>query len=232
MHRSAALMIAVCVLCSAAYAAGPDIASARIDSKGGKRTYYYFVPQSASESKAAPVLLLLHGSGHNGRLLVEHWKELAEKEGIILVGPDAADSVSWSTKRDPPAFLRDVIDDVAKKFPIDRQRVYVFGHSAGAKFGLIIAMAESNYFAAAAVHAGLIPKQVEHLVPDAERKIPVAIWSGTADRSVPFDEAKATADALKSNGFPVEFNAMQGHDHNYYSGIRRGKPRGVAILEG
>jgi dipeptidyl aminopeptidase/acylaminoacyl peptidase len=54
------------------------------------------------------------------------------------------------------------------------------------------------------------------LILDAERKIPVAIWSGTADRSVPFDDARATADALKSNAFPVEFNAMKGHDHNYY----------------
>jgi poly(3-hydroxybutyrate) depolymerase len=216
MRRSAALAITLLVALSSALAAGPSIESARIESKGGKRTYYYFVPQTAATSKAAPVLLLLHGSGHNGRLLVEHWKELADKEGIILVGPDAANPASWSTKNDPPSFLRDVIDDVARKFPVDRQRVYVFGHSAGAKFGLIMAMAESNYFAAAAVHAGLIPPQVQHLITDAERKIPVAIWSGTADRSVPFEEARATADALKSSSFPVEFNALSGHGHNYY----------------
>lgn len=217
MRRITILIFALLTLGAAAFASGPGIESTRIDSKGGKRTYYYFIPQSAASSKAAPLLLLLHGSGHNGRLLLEHWKDVAEKEGIILVGPDAANPVSWSTKNDPPAFLRDVIDDISRKAPVDPQRVYVFGHSAGAKFGLIMAMAESRYFAAAAVHAGLIPPQVEHLIADAERKIPVAIWSGTQDRSVPFPEAKGTADALKADGFPVEFHSMEGHNHNYYA---------------
>src|SRR4051812_15219444 len=213
MRRLAGIALALLIFPTAVIAA--DIQSARIQSKGGNRTYYFYVPQSAA--KPAPLLLLLHGSGHNGRLLLEHWKTLAEQEGIVLIGPDAANSTSWSTKNDPPSFLRDVIEDVSRKSPVDPQRIYIFGHSAGAKFGLIMAMAESKYFAAAAVHAGLIPPRVEHLIGDAERKIPVAIWSGTADHSVPFEEARGTAEELKRNGFPVEFNAMSGHDHNYYS---------------
>ncbi len=216
--RRARMCVAFVVLISAVRCvAAPDIESARIQSTGGKRTYYYFVPQSAASSKAAPVLLLLHGSGHNGRLLLEHWKALAEQEGIVLVGPDAADSRSWSTRNDPPSFLRDVINDVKSRAPVDEQRLYVFGHSAGAKFGIIMALAESQYFAAAAVHAGSLPEQVRHLISDAERKVPIAIWSGTDDRSVPFADARSTADDLKAAGFPTIFSPMQGHDHNYYA---------------
>jgi poly(3-hydroxybutyrate) depolymerase len=60
--------------------------------QGKNRTYYLFVPETA---KPAPLLLLLHGSHSNGLSLVEQWKDLAEKEGIILVGPNAKEVVGW-----------------------------------------------------------------------------------------------------------------------------------------
>jgi predicted esterase len=50
--------------------------------------------------------VLLHGSGRNGLSLVEKWKDLASKEGIILAGPDAANPNVWSPSEDGPDFLR------------------------------------------------------------------------------------------------------------------------------
>ncbi len=42
------------------------------------------------------------------------------------------------------------------KYPINPRRVYLFGHSAGAIFALHMSLMESQYFAAAAVHAGAL----------------------------------------------------------------------------
>src|SRR5689334_10593731 len=56
------------------------------------RTFYLFVPEATSTAERVPLLLVFHGSGHNGLSLVEKWKELADKENFIVAGLDSADS--------------------------------------------------------------------------------------------------------------------------------------------
>ena len=55
-------------------------------SGGQPRTYYLLAPDAAKKAAPAPLLVLLHGSGRDGRSLLEKWEPLAKKEGIILVG--------------------------------------------------------------------------------------------------------------------------------------------------
>ena len=62
-----------------------------------------------------PLLIVLHGAGHDGRLLVKHWQRLAENEGIVVAGPDTIDPKRWQYPLDGPEWLRDVVDDVKKK---------------------------------------------------------------------------------------------------------------------
>ena len=133
---------------------------------GKSRTYYVFVPPTASQS--APTLLLLHGSGHNGMSLIDPWKDLAAKEGIILIAPDASDSSQWNQAADGPDFIHAVVEAAKSKYPIDPRRVYLFGHSAGAVYALYLSAIQSEYFAATAIHAGaLMPGDlpVEALIP-------------------------------------------------------------------
>src|SRR6058998_381734 len=81
-----------------ASAASDKIVKETITSAGKRRTYYLFAP--ASIKAPAPLIVLLHGSGRNGNSLAEKWKDLAAKEGIVLVGPDALDSRGWSIPAD------------------------------------------------------------------------------------------------------------------------------------
>lgn len=215
MRRLLLLLSSLLLLSLDLWAAGPKIEEARLQSLGKSRHYYFYVPAAAA-SGPAPLLLLLHGSGRNGRILVESWRKLADKEGIILVGPDASNPQFWNTKNDGPAFLRDVIEDVKAKCSVDAQRLYLFGHSAGASYGLMIAMLESGYFAAAAVHAGALHEEEYRMLGYASRKIPIAVWSGSLDRSIPIDAVEATVAEMKRQQFPAELSVMRGHDHNYY----------------
>ncbi len=149
---------------------------------GIERTYYLFVPDTVPAS--APLLLMLHGSGRTGRIMVEMWKDLAATEGIVLVAPDARDTQEWSNDDGPP-FLHAVIDAVRAAQPIDMMRVYLFGHSAGASMALMVSLMDSQYFAAAAVHAGALPAEASHF-PDADRrKTPIKIFVGDSDPFFP-----------------------------------------------
>ena len=71
--------------------------------------------------------------------------------------------------------------------------------------------------AAAAVHAGALREPQQYAVIDsAQRKIPIAIFVGTKDPYFPLEAVRATRDALKAHGFPVELTEIPGHDHVYY----------------
>ena len=180
-----------------------------------KRNYYLFVPGTLKAP--APLIVLLHGSGHNGLSLVEPWRDLATKEGFIIVGPDAESGGGWSAPRDGPGFLHDLVEDLKSKYPINPHRVYLFGHSAGAVFALMMSTVESEYFAATAIHAGALRTPDEYkTISNASRKIPLAIWVGTNDQFFPLADVRATRDAFHSKGFTIEVTEIPGHTHWYY----------------
>lgn len=213
------LLTVVCVLFALGFpvrASGQKIRKETIESQGKKRVYYLVVPDQATAEHPAPLLLLLHGSGRNGLSLVEKWKDLAIKEGIILLGPDAIDSEGWKTPADGPEFLHDLVSDLKSKYAIDSRRMYLFGHSAGATFALYMALLESEYFAAAAIHAGALRPDDGPFIARASRKIPFHIAVGTVDRFFPLEAVRATRDMLVKNGFEVQLTEIKGHDHWYY----------------
>jgi predicted esterase len=150
---------------------------------------------------------------------VEKWKGLAEKEGIILVGPDSSDPMQWRIPQDGPDFIHDLVESLKAKYPINARRVYLFGHSAGATSGIYMSLLESKYFAAAVIHAGALrlTRQDFSFMDEAERKIPMAIFVGTDDPLFPLRAVRATRDALKERAFPVELTEIKGHTHDYYS---------------
>ena len=188
-----------------------------------------FAPPLASQN--APALRLLHGSGHNGMSLIDPWKDLAVKDGIILVAPDSSDSSQWNQTADGPDFIHALVEAAKSKYPIDPRRVYLFGHSAGAVYALYLSVIQSEYFAAAAIHAGALLTNDLKIIDIATRKIPIAIWVGTNDPYFALILVRATRDAFDSRGFPVQLTEMPGHDHNYYAVAAKINPTIWEFLE-
>jgi poly(3-hydroxybutyrate) depolymerase len=187
-----------------------------IRSQGKERTYYLFVPDKISPATPVPLVVLLHGSGRNGLSLVEKWKELAKKEGVIIAGPDALNSQGWKIPEDGPEFIHELVEALKAKHPINPRRVYLFGHSAGAGQALYLSLLESEYFAATAVHAGALGAEDGPYIERAQRKIPIAIFVGTNDQFFPLPVVRATRDALNARGFKSELTEIKGHTHWYY----------------
>ena len=191
-----------------------DITKELITSNGKTRAYYLYVPSTVKPS--APLIVMLHGSNRTGVTLVEKWKDYAKKEGIILAGPDATNLSGWASPQDGPDFLRDLVEELKVKYPINPRRVYLFGHSAGASFALMMSLMESQYFAATAIHAGALTTEGMELIPLAKRKIPISIQVGDSDEFFPLKTVRSTRDALKNAELPVDLIEIKGHDHWYY----------------
>jgi predicted esterase len=206
------------LLVSAISVNAPDqISREKFKSEGKDRTYYIYVPASLKPTVPVPLLITLHGSGRNGLSLVEKWKDLADKEGFIVVGPDASNSSGWRMPEDGPEFIYDLVEMLIKKYSIAVDRVYLFGHSAGAVFALNLAMFESEYFAGVAFHAGVWRSEAELKFPEvASRKTPIKIIVGDRDNFFPLKDVRRTEAALKASGFSVVVSIMKNHDHWYY----------------
>jgi TonB family protein len=214
MKATFALLLA---LVSAAASAAGKPEKQTITFEGKECVYYTFAPEKfrAPPEKTvapAPLLLLLHGSGDDGMSQMEQWQSLAEQEGVVLAAPDSLNS------RNGAELLHEIVEAVRGKYPIDGKRIYLFGHSAGAVFALEMGVMESQYFAAAGVHAGAMNESYYPSLDDlAKRKLRLAIWVGTEDPYVPLTMVRNTQNALKENGGDAQIFEMKGDDHDYYA---------------
>jgi len=125
--------------------------SASIKAEINGRPYSLYVPRQLPQGKA-PLLLALHGAYGNADFIEEHLKmnPVADRKGFIVAYPNgtlgpllaAKDRRFWNAgeccgvaKRrnvDDVKYLADMINDIASRYPIDRSRVYITGHSNGA----------------------------------------------------------------------------------------------------
>lgn len=183
---------------------------------GHQHTYYVFVPPGGPPTAGFPMLLLLHGSGHDGRSLLDPWKGLAAREGIVLVAPNSIDPSTWAAPLDGPEPLVAIADAVREKNHVDPARVYLFGHSGGAAFALLMAIAKPDSFAAIAVHAAVLHPRAEPLLTQVTRKTPIQLQVGTVDPYFPLPAVHHTRDLFLAAGFPFELIEIPGHDHDYY----------------
>jgi predicted esterase len=164
------------------------------------RTYYLFMPQNLTAGKPAPLILLLHGSGGDGAGMIDIWKNVAQKEGIFLAGPNAIDRTHWSWGDDGPDFLHDVVE---LSGPSHRSiHDASMSLATQASFALMMSLLESEYSAATAIHAGTLTPEEYSLIGYARRKIPIMIFVGDRDQFVPLTLVRGTRDSLVSKGFP------------------------------
>ena len=226
MKRFVIVALALLALCAPAWGAQGKATKESLVFRERKRTYYLFAPGGVGAGAPAPLVVLLHGSGRNGLSLVERWKDLAAREGFVVAGPDAANPAGWHMDADGPDFLHAVVEAVRARHAVDRRRVYLFGHSAGAIFALLLSALESEYYAAAAAHAGALRAEDARLLDQAKRKTPVAIQVGTADPLFPLSVVRRTRDLFEGRGFEVELTEIAGHGHWYYD--RAGEINGRA----
>ncbi len=175
--------------------------------------FHVFLPPTYDGHHPVPALLVLHGGGGNGRQSIAAFKTLAEQNGILLIAPTLPSGPEIEPK--VPALFRELLDAVRHRWTVDSRRIYLFGHSAGGVFTFDAAMLDSDLFAAAAVHAGVIDPEYDWILKRARRKTPIALYIGDADAFFSLARARRTRDVLLAEGFPLHYTELPHHDHNY-----------------
>jgi len=182
----------------------------------GSVSYAYHVPSCAVAESPAPVVFTQHGAGGTGAGMVAQWQALADTECFIVIGQGSQSGNGWNFNSDVEG-LGALIEEVDALWDIDTERRVLHGYSAGAHWGYVVALANSDTFGGLVVYAGAMSYAESYGVwPEGTQgPIPVAIGHGTDDSVVPYAYAQQAESALSAASWPVELWTATGGSHAY-----------------
>jgi predicted peptidase len=181
-----------------------------------KANYLLYLPKEYGKDTAKkwPLILFLHGSGESGDDIEKvkvHGPPKVVAAGkefpFIIVSPQApTPRVGWQVET-----LNTLLDDVIQKYSVDEDRVYLTGLSMGGFGTWALASANPERFAAIApICGGGDPFRARRL-----RNLPIWVFHGAKDPTVPVKMSEDMVDALKKAGATeVKFTVYPdaGHD--------------------
>lgn len=152
--------------------------------EGTEDTWYEYVPDSYDPAKKTPLVFSMHGGLMTGwgQAVYTSWTHVADREGFIVVFPDAPKRRFWTVEYDKelykellkpnptgiyvdpcPEDIREnhdanlvlfLIRKMKEKYNIDESRIYMQGMSLGNAMTFMMARHYGNLFAAMAGSAG------------------------------------------------------------------------------
>lgn len=202
---------------------------------GTERIYQVWVPLNYTADKKWPVILFLHGAGESGtdgeKVLIQGLpKEITKRGGkfeFISVMPQCASfGIDRSEPPAPPgerpkrrggwrdqqaAMAMGALDATLKEYACDPDRVYLTGLSMGGFGSFDLAMSAKGRFAAVVpiCGGGAVGRAAEI------KDIPMWIWHGDADKTVPIDNSRKMAEALvAAKAVELRYTEVPGVGHN------------------
>lgn len=167
----------------------------------GDRSYHVKLPDDWDGVSPMPVMLHFHGWARQGTLIVKHMRisGATRRRGVLLLAPNGRRKTwdFWNSSSSDVDFAAAVIEDAAKRYPIDRSRIYVSGYSYGSAMAWRYVCENGDGVAALIAVAGTLdqheecaqaPGEVRHVHgtsdtvmdfpfgPAGETTYPVALW--------------------------------------------------------
>ena len=131
--------------------------------KVGKRIYRAKPPENWDGESALPVLIHFHGWKRVSSHPLKNHKVLEgiNASGALLVAPEGLNRTwdFWARDNRDVPFVRAVLEDVAKRYPIDKTRIYATGFSYGSAMAWRLACDAGDLVAGILPAAGTLRRQ-------------------------------------------------------------------------
>ena len=168
----------------------------------GGRTYILHVPPGYSKDSPVPLVVALHGYTSTAKNFEEwtHISEKADEEDFIVIYPngiaypwnDANPQAwnvggpweEWTRDTDDVGFIKGLIEMIGTYYSIDKNRIYITGHSNGARMTYRLAWELSDIIAAVAPVAGIL---VYDKGPGPTSPVSILHIHSKNDDTVPYD---------------------------------------------
>jgi polyhydroxybutyrate depolymerase len=199
-------LIAVLVLL---FAASPAMAcGVKSDCRLGDRIYRIYVP-AGGENKSRGAIFFAHGYRNSaaGTMSNKSLLKLADELDAVLVAPQSVGD-DWKLPNRPRekantgeaefSYYADLVDEVEKRYGVDRERILMAGFSTGGMMTWNLACHRGGLFAGFAPISGTFWAPVPQNCPSAP--VNLMHFHGTGDGMVPLT-GRAIADTAQGNVF-------------------------------
>ncbi len=196
-----------------------------LQTMSGRADWSYVLVKPKDTSRAAPVLLVLHGYDGDARSMAQLWSVQREMNRAYILAPQAppkernGKTVStWEAGTDD-AFLHTLLDKVSRENKTIGAQSAIAGYSAGASMAMHMAMKNPGRFAACAAIGGGVGMS-ESVDPGFTHYLLLA-----GERDVAFDPKKATRlhDRIHELGGQADVEVVKGADHtSLYGHVEQG----------
>jgi predicted peptidase len=179
-------------------------------------SYYLYFPEDYEDKSDEnfPLLLFLHGGGESGdslstiksngppKLIVQ-----GKQFPFLILAPQNPYKKKWWNTR----AVAQLLDTIVANNRVDKNSVYLTGLSRGGSAAWEMAVQYPDKFAAMAVVCGMTPLPYASWI---NRDLPIWVFHGDQDKSIPISESVNMVDKLKGMGYNVKFTIYQGVGHN------------------
>ena len=185
------------------------------DTRGG---FSLYVPEAWAGAAPMPLVVALHGGHGHGRDFLWSWLREARSRGMLLLAPTSRDR-TWSIMGGPDVdagALREMVEAVAARHPVDRRRVLLTGMSDGATYALLCGLREGMPFTHLAPACGVLHP---FLMADGgilrARGRSIYLVHGALDWMFPVQTARLARDTLAAAGAQLVYREVDDLSHTY-----------------
>ena len=181
----------------------------------GDRSFHARLPDNWDGKTPLPVLLHFHGWGRQGPLIMKHSRiaGATRKLGVLLLAPNGLGRTwnFWNADTSDVSFALSVIEEAARRWPIDRSKIFVSGYSYGSAMAWRFACSQGQSINTLLAVSGSIPDQTE----DCSSPVNIRHVHGTRDNVMdyPFGPSGKVESAIRlwraRNGCDVQPDSQE-----------------------
>ncbi len=192
-----------------------------LEAPGEKETdrggFALYVPEHYRGDRDLPLVIALHGGSGHGRDFLWTWLREARGRGFLLLAPTSV-GPTWSLDapwRDGDRIAA-MVEFVAERYRVDRQRVLATGLSDGATFALLWGLGEGAPVTHLAPVSGVLhPANFALGNLERARGRPIRLVHGALDWMFPVALARMASEELERAGAELEYREIDDLSHTY-----------------
>ncbi len=165
-----------------------------------------YIPQDYDPRLEHSMLVLLPIPGEDASDMLAEWKDIADRQNVILVLPQSKDRRAWEPTE--TEFIRKTIENVRREYRVDTDRIVVYGEKTSGSMAWLTAMTHRDLIRGIASVGGPVPtRDTPPLFNEPLERL--AAWVISAAKSRAGVQIKQNVSQLREIKIPVTHHEVE-----------------------